>query len=85
MFQAVSTCVSPYSGVRSGGGGGGASMGLIHIPLMQSFTLGSAKIEFLETYFFDIVITRNDHPRYCKACFRPYMCICRILGVCCLG
>ena len=32
---------------------------------MQFFTLGSSKIEF-ETCFYDIVITKNDHPRYVK-------------------
>ena len=33
---------------------------------MQSFTLGSSKIEVFETCFFDIVTTQNDHPRYVK-------------------
>ena len=33
---------------------------------MQFFTPGSSKIEVFETYFFDIVITQNDHPRYVK-------------------
>ena len=33
---------------------------------MQLFTLGSSKIEVFETYFFDIVTTQNDHPRYLK-------------------
>ena len=28
---------------------------------MQFFTLGSSKIEVVETCFFDIVITQNDH------------------------
>ena len=31
---------------------------------MQFFTLGSSKIEVFETYFFDIVTTQYDHPRY---------------------
>ena len=39
-----------------GGGGGGAPKGLVHNLLMQFFTLGSSKIEVLETCFFDIVI-----------------------------
>ena len=34
--------------------------------LMQFFTLGSSKIEVFETYFFDTVITQNDHPSYIK-------------------
>ena len=53
-------------GIRSGGGGGGAPMGLVHNLLMQVFTPGSSKIEVCETCFFDIVTTQNDHPRYVK-------------------
>ena len=41
-------------------------MGWVHNLLMQLFTLGSSKIEVFKTYFFDIVITSNDHPRYVK-------------------
>ena len=37
-----------------------------HNLLMQFFTLGSSKIEVFESYFFDIVTTQNDHPRYIK-------------------
>ena len=33
---------------------------------MQFFTLGSSKIKVSETYFFDIVTTQYDHPRYVK-------------------
>ena len=33
---------------------------------MQFFTPGSSKIEVLETCFFDIVTTQNDHPSYAK-------------------
>ena len=40
-----------------GGGGGGAPKGLVHNLLIQFFTLGSSKIEVLETYFSDTVIT----------------------------
>ena len=53
-------------------GGGGGQTGLVHNLLMQSFTLGSSKIEVSETYVFDIVITQNDYPSYAKhilACF----------------
>ena len=32
----------------------------------QFFTLESSKIEVSETYFFDIVTTGYDHPRYVK-------------------
>ena len=37
--------------------GGGSPKGLVHNLLMQFFTLGSSKIEVLETYFSDTVIT----------------------------
>ena len=40
--------------------------GLVHNLLMQFFTLDSSKIEVSETYFFDIVITQNDHPSSVK-------------------
>ena len=43
--------------VRGGGGGRGTPKGLVHNLLMQSFTLGSSKIEVFETCFFDTVIT----------------------------
>ena len=46
--------------------GWGSPKGLVHNLLMQFFTLGSSKIEVFETYLFDIVITKNDHPRYVK-------------------
>ena len=38
----------------------------MHNLLMQFFTPDSSKMEFLETYFFDILTTQNDHPRYVK-------------------
>ena len=38
-------------------GVGAAPNGLVHNLLMQSFTLGSSKIEVFETCFFDTVIT----------------------------
>ena len=34
--------------------------------LMQFYTLGSSKIEVLETHFIHILIRSNDHPRYVK-------------------
>ena len=40
--------------------------GPVHNLLTQFFTLGSSKIEVFETYFFDIVTTQYDHPRYVK-------------------
>ena len=57
MFFAVFMCFSPYLGIRSGGGGGGASKGWVHNLLMQFFTLGSSKIEVFETSFSDTLIT----------------------------
>ena len=43
-------------GVRARGGGG-CPKGLVHNLHLQFFTLGSSKIEVLETQFFDTVIT----------------------------
>ena len=43
---------SPYLGVRSGGGGGGAPKGRVHNLLMQFFNPDSSKIEVFETCFF---------------------------------
>ena len=51
---------SPYLGIGSGGGA---------LPTdwyTTCFTLGSSKIKVFETYFFDTVITENDHPRCVK-------------------
>ena len=60
----VSLCFSPYLGILYGGGGG--QIGLVHNLLMQLFTLDSSKIGVFETYFFDTMITQNDHPKYVK-------------------
>ena len=49
-----------------GRGWGGGQKGLVHNLLVVFFTVGSSKIEVSETYFFDIVITQNDHPSYVK-------------------
>ena len=57
MFLAVVTCFSPYLGIRSRGGGGGAPKGWVHNLLMQIFTLDSSTIEVFEICFYDIVIT----------------------------
>ena len=40
--------------------------GRVHNLLMHFFTPDSSKMEVFETYFFDIVTTQNDHPRYGK-------------------
>ena len=65
MFQAVFTCFLPYLGISSGGGGG-APKGWVHNLLVRFFPPGSSKIEVVEAYFSDTVITSNDHPRYVK-------------------
>ena len=56
-------CLSPYLGIGCRGGGGGQT-GLVHNLLMQFFSFYSSKIEVSETYFFYIVITQNDYPKY---------------------
>ena len=39
--------------------------GLVHKPFMHVFTLRSSKMEIFESYFsYDILTTRQDHPRY---------------------
>ena len=40
-----------------GKGERGVPKGLVHTLVMQLFTVGSSKIEVLETHFFDIVTT----------------------------
>ena len=57
-----------------GGGGGGGSPGIGTQPAYAVFTPDSSKIKIFETYFFDIVITKNDHPKYVKhVLVRVYM------------
>ena len=48
-------CFSPYLGI--GRRGGVSPKGLVHNLLMQFFTLGSSKIEVLETFFSHTLIT----------------------------
>ena len=62
-------------------GGGGAPKGLANNLLMQVFTLESSKIEVSETYFFDIVITYNYHPRYAKCVFGRIYVVFHLFGV----
>ena len=40
--------------------------GPAHNLLMHFFTLGNSKSEVTETFFYDIVTTRCDHPKYVK-------------------
>ena len=40
--------------------------GPVHNLLMQFFTLGQLKNRSFRNFFFDIVTTQNDHPRYIK-------------------
>ena len=53
-------------GYLAGGGGGCSPKGWVHNLLLQFFILRSSKIEVFETYFFDTMITYNDHPSYAK-------------------
>ena len=55
MFWAVFMCFSPY--LDSGRGGGGGSNGTHTQPACAIVTMGTSKIEVLETSFFHIVIT----------------------------
>ena len=47
-------------------GGGGSPNGGVHNLLVQFFAMDNSKIKVSGTYFFDIVTTHNDHPRYVK-------------------
>ena len=55
-------CFSPYLGV----GGGGLPRGLGHNLLMQFSSLGSSKMEFSKTDFFDTLTIQNDQISYVK-------------------
>ena len=46
--------------------GGGSPSGLVHNLLLQFCAMCSSKMEVCENYFFDTVITYNDHPRYVR-------------------
>ena len=54
-------------------GGGGSPKGLVHNLLLQLSTVGSSKIAVFETYFFDIVINQNDHPRFVQQVLAIFM------------
>ena len=69
-------CFSPYLGV----GGGGAPKVLGHL-LMQFSSLGSSKMEFSETDFFDIVTIQNDEISYVKHVLDTFVCFSPYLGV----
>ena len=73
MFQAVFMCFFTLFGfiwVLGARGGGGGSQGIgAHNLLLQFFTLDGSKIEVPKTYYFDIVTTPYDHPRYVKHVF----------------
>ena len=66
MFWTIFTCFSPYLGVGRARGGGGLPRDWYTTCFMQFFTPGSSKIEVFKTYFFGIMTTQNDHPRYAK-------------------
>ena len=63
-------CFSPHLGIGCVGGGGGSPNGVVHNLLMQFFALYSSKTKVSETYFFDIMTTHNDQPRYVKHVLR---------------
>ena len=68
-------CFSLYLGIGREGGGG-ALKGLVRNLLMQSFTLGSSKIEVFETYFQSPKMTMQDMQSMFQAvfmCFSPYL------------
>ena len=44
--------------------GGGGPKGLVHNLRMQFFTVDISKFEVSKTYFYDVLITQNDHPTY---------------------
>ena len=67
---------SSYLGIGCGGGG------LVHNLLMQFFNLYSSEIKVSETYFFDIVITQNDHPRYVKHVLASIYVVFTLFWVC---
>ena len=50
-------------------GGRGSPKSLVHNLLMQYLTMGSSKTQCFETYFFHIMTTQNDNPRYVKHIF----------------
>ena len=62
-MNALFLCFSPYLG---SGGGGGVSRGLGHNLLLQFSNLGSSKMEFSETDFFDTLTIQNDQSSYIK-------------------
>ena len=66
MLSRADVLALPLSHPAQQSQGGGAPKGLVHNLLMQFFTLGSSKIQVLETCFFDIVTTQYDYPRYVK-------------------
>ena len=76
-------CFSLYLGIgRAGGGGGGGGLPRDwYTTCLCNFTLVSSKIVVSETYFFDIVITQYDHPRYVKYILGRIMCFSSYLGI----
>ena len=59
----------------------GLRNGLVHNLLMQLLSPGSSKIEFLESCFYDIVITQNDHPRYIKHVLSCFCVLSTLFGI----
>ena len=57
---------SPFLGMACPGGGGEVQTELVHNLPTKFFIFDGSKIEVSQTYFFDIVISSNDHPRKVK-------------------
>ena len=72
-------CFSPYLGIWSRGGG---PMGLLHNLLMHFFQPIQLKSRNFPNFFFDLVITLNDHPSYVKHVFARIYVVSTLFGVC---
>ena len=62
------------------GGGGGLPRGLRHNLLMQFPSLGSSKMEFSKTYFFDTLTIQNDQISCIKHVLAPLYVFFTLLG-----
>ena len=66
-------------------GGGGCPQGLVANPLMQFFARTAQNSTFPKLFFFDIVTTQYDHPRYVKHVSARIYVVFTLFWVCCLG
>ena len=63
MFWALFMCLSPNFGI---GCAGRVSQGIGTQPASAVFHLGHLKKRSFRDFFFDAVVTSNEHPRYVK-------------------